>query len=158
MLSWPTYTQHKRLCLTVLQVKKTSFSATKMTKYPTGMRPRLPAIHSISYFVEFPLTKFNRGSKPTRAYSELGEMQSEEYVASLSDGSFWGIRFQLTQNNITGKENKRLFAWEYREKKKKKEQNNRKCYCKCNQNQGHLIYSILQPSDVLGKCLAHWNP
>lgn len=28
-------------------------------------------------------------------------------------------------------------------------------YSKCSQNQGHVIYSIRRPADILGKCLTH---
>lgn len=72
-----------------------------------------------------------------------------EYSASLSDGSFWGVKLQHTQNNIIEKENKHDSLLKNLEKQKDIKQS----YSKCSQNQGHLIYSILQPADILGKRL-----
>lgn len=85
-----------RLCTkgferTILWVKRTPFSATKIIQHPASVKPRSAAIQSMNNFT---LTTLSRGSKTTQGRQESGEIHGSGYTASLSDGSFCGVKLQ----------------------------------------------------------------
>lgn len=132
-----------RLCTkgferTILWVKRTPFSATKNNPAPSKCETQVGS-HPVN-------EQFHTDHLEQRQQDDTGQVRAWRNTRQRVHGItfWWLILWCKTSAGV-------------HEKEKENKQDSLKGYSKCSQNQGHLIYSILQPADILEKCPIYWN-